>query len=430
MNLYQPTITGSLSVSGSVNISGSITIAGGGTISGTASIATTALTASSADNLLVRNTLTAQTLVVQTITSSVDFVTGSTRFGSIAANTHVFTGSMSVSGSFISTGSITFAGADLATDGLGNVNIFTTDAAATGRGGSLAFGGSTTGGTSPYAFAKIEGIYDGTAAYNGAMLFSTNNGGTITERMRIGSGGKVGISTSVAGDVLLNIVNGSSTGYGMNISAGSGSENYALRVENYNGASTLLYVRGDGNILINDTSANSYAKLQVTATSGVVLGLANPSAAAAGVGNVIQAWGTSGYNTLGEIDFLWDGASTTYAYMAFKTRGPSLLERMRITSGGFLEMRPITFSGVANNAIQTVFSSMGKGTWLVSVANDVDSTDAYVAMLWVRTNQIIEMQVFRADSMAFSYTNQDLKIQNLSGFTATLYVTAIRMAAS
>jgi hypothetical protein len=47
MNLYQPTITGSLSVSGSVNISGSITIAGGGTISGTASIATTALTASS-----------------------------------------------------------------------------------------------------------------------------------------------------------------------------------------------------------------------------------------------------------------------------------------------------------------------------------------------------------------------------------------------
>jgi hypothetical protein len=101
MNLYQPTITGSLSVSGSVNISGSISIAGGGTISGTASIATTALTASSADNLLVRNTLTAQTLVVQTITSSVDFVTGSTRFGSLAANTHIFTGSMSISGSSV-----------------------------------------------------------------------------------------------------------------------------------------------------------------------------------------------------------------------------------------------------------------------------------------------------------------------------------------
>jgi len=125
MNLYQPTITGSLSVSGSLNLSGSISIAGGGTISGTASIATTALTASfvanaqtasyvlnavsssfaltasSADNLLVRNTLTAQTLVVQTITSSVDFVTGSTRFGSLSSNTHIFTGSMAITGGLV-----------------------------------------------------------------------------------------------------------------------------------------------------------------------------------------------------------------------------------------------------------------------------------------------------------------------------------------
>jgi hypothetical protein len=58
-----------------------------------------ALTASSADNLLVRNTLTAQTLVVQTITSSVDFVTGSTRFGSVIDNTHQFTGSLLLNGS-------------------------------------------------------------------------------------------------------------------------------------------------------------------------------------------------------------------------------------------------------------------------------------------------------------------------------------------
>jgi len=36
---------------------------------------------------------------VQTITSSVDFVTGSTRFGSLAANTHQFTGSLLLNGS-------------------------------------------------------------------------------------------------------------------------------------------------------------------------------------------------------------------------------------------------------------------------------------------------------------------------------------------
>jgi hypothetical protein len=120
------------------------------------------------------------------------------------------------------------------------------------------------------------------------------------------------------------------------------------------------------------------------------------------------------------------GSSDTAGDLEFQTAN---VGRMKVTEGGILEMRPITFSSVANNAVQTIISSMGKGTWLVSVANDIDSSDGYSAMLWVRTNEIIEMQVFRADSMVFSYTNQDLKIQNTSGFTATLFVTAIRMAA-
>jgi hypothetical protein len=64
-----------------------------------ASNAVSAQTASYANTFIVGSTLTAQTLVVQTITSSVDFVTGSTRFGSLAANTHTFTGSVLVSGS-------------------------------------------------------------------------------------------------------------------------------------------------------------------------------------------------------------------------------------------------------------------------------------------------------------------------------------------
>jgi hypothetical protein len=64
-----------------------------------AATAATAATASSADNFLVRGTLTAQTINVQTITSSIDYVTGSTRFGSLSSNTHQFTGSVSISGS-------------------------------------------------------------------------------------------------------------------------------------------------------------------------------------------------------------------------------------------------------------------------------------------------------------------------------------------
>jgi hypothetical protein len=72
-----------------------------------ASNAVAAATASFANAFTVAGTLTAQTLVVQTITSSVDFVTGSTRFGSLAINTHQFTGSVSVTGSLNAT---TFSG--------------------------------------------------------------------------------------------------------------------------------------------------------------------------------------------------------------------------------------------------------------------------------------------------------------------------------
>jgi hypothetical protein len=123
MILNSPIISGSLTVTGNILASGSITLSGSvasasfaasatsasfalnatsasyALNSTSASFATRAITASYADALTVAGTLTAQTLVVQTITSSVDFVTGSTRFGSILGNTHQFTGSVSMTGS-------------------------------------------------------------------------------------------------------------------------------------------------------------------------------------------------------------------------------------------------------------------------------------------------------------------------------------------
>jgi len=69
--------------------------------------ASNAATASSADNFTVRGTLIAQTIVAQTITSSTDFVTGSTRFGSLPVNTHSFTGSVDITGSLSVTSGIT-----------------------------------------------------------------------------------------------------------------------------------------------------------------------------------------------------------------------------------------------------------------------------------------------------------------------------------
>ena len=76
--------------------------------------ASLALTASSADNFFVRqnitasnalinNTITAQTLVVQTITSSIIYSSGSNIFGNQLTNIHQFTGSLRVTGSVTAT---------------------------------------------------------------------------------------------------------------------------------------------------------------------------------------------------------------------------------------------------------------------------------------------------------------------------------------
>ena len=99
-----------LSFSSSYN-TGSFTGSVIGSLTGTSSYASQALTASnantasSADDFTVRGTLTAQTLVVQTITSSTEFITGSTKNGSLLSNTHQFTGSVGITGSLIVNGS-------------------------------------------------------------------------------------------------------------------------------------------------------------------------------------------------------------------------------------------------------------------------------------------------------------------------------------
>jgi hypothetical protein len=91
MRIHSPQITGSAA---NTNI---VTTTQIGSLS--ALSASYAATASYSNALTVSGTITAQTLVVQTITSSVDFITGSARFGSTTGNTHQFTGSVLVSGS-------------------------------------------------------------------------------------------------------------------------------------------------------------------------------------------------------------------------------------------------------------------------------------------------------------------------------------------
>jgi hypothetical protein len=378
MNLYQPTITGSLSVSGSINISGSITIAGGGTISGTASYATNAelldgldstvftLTSSFAaftasqnilngtyattgsntfknpqtinSNLTVTGSITAQTLIVSTINATQSYSSGSNIFGNASSNTQTFTGSMYVTGAFyVTTGSV----------GIGTIsptNPLHILSNTVSQLNVAALSGNTN------AQINLEPTGTGIALIGPAnsvdFAFRTN----ATTRMTIGSTGKVGISTSVAGDVLLNVVNGSSTGYGMNISAASSSSNYALRVETYNGASSLFYVRGDGNVGIGTTSPTEL--LQLSKATYPFIKLTETTA------------NTSGQFGYDSPTAEWRLRTLTSTPLTFGTNDT---ERMRILATGGV-MIPSDVSGTSGYRINYTSADAGSRSW--KIAND------------------------------------------------------------
>jgi hypothetical protein len=204
MIIHNPILTGSLSLNG-VNLStnnlvttGSNTFVGNQVVSGSLIVT---------DSITTPGTLTAQTLVVQTITSSVDFVTGSTRFGSLSSNTHVFTGSIFTTSGSINIGtSSSISGvalnvlsvANAAGIVISNSNALAytglrvyNDQASAVRALEIDYAGST------YGSALVSGGITGESAAivtTGAypLQFGTSN----TFRMCILSGGNIGIGTT------------------------------------------------------------------------------------------------------------------------------------------------------------------------------------------------------------------------------------------
>lgn len=199
-------------------VSGSLTVIGPiiGSVQGTGSWATNSLTASSADNFTVRGTLTAQTIVAQTITSSTDFVTGSTRFGSSPLNTHQFTGSVGVSGNLsvngdtvttntasqtltnktIAAGSNTITGLTndnlSGTAGISNANLANSSVTITAGTGLSGGGAVSLGGTVTLSNAGVTSNLAGT----GISVNQSTGAVTITNTGLLGVTAGTGISIS------------------------------------------------------------------------------------------------------------------------------------------------------------------------------------------------------------------------------------------
>jgi len=150
--------------------------------------------------------------VVQTITSSVDFVTGSTRFGSISANTHEFTGSVSITGSLTTSIAALGSAASLFLVSDGNVIKSRTAAQTLSDIAALPLAGGTLTGALSGTSATFSG--DLTIDTNTLYVDSTNN--------------RVGIGTSTPSNPL-HIQ--SNTVSQLNVTALSGNTNAQINLE-------------------------------------------------------------------------------------------------------------------------------------------------------------------------------------------------------
>ena len=263
-----------------------------------ASFATTAVTSSFANAFTVAGTLTAQTLVVQTITSSVVYSSGSNIFGNSVSNTQNLTGSVGITGSLtlnniaiptsasLASTYLPLAGGTL-TGALSGTSA-TFSGAISGASGTIESGGLNIKGTGATAYPSMLRLSNASnASYywdiwrdntTGKLNFGGASGVPIATFLSMdGSTGAATFSSSVTANQIISTTtaagyaavltntNGASDANGLLVKAGSTSSEYVVRFANQTDAATFFTVKGNGNVGIG--SANPTAKLEVRGLS-------------------------------------------------------------------------------------------------------------------------------------------------------------------
>jgi len=224
----------------------------------------------------------------------------------------------------------------------------------------------------------------------------SQGGGSITERMRITSAGNVGIGTSPASGVALDIRNNSTTtladfrnansgGYGIYIAAGSTSSQYVQRWADY-ANNTLMTINGAGNVGIGTTTIND--KFVVSALANTWAGVFyNGTTANQSFGIQILA-GTSATDTAFRV--LNGAQDTTYfritgaGNVGIGTASPSSL--LQVGSVGNSTVRLGTSSTTNTSATYAFGAWNSSGSDMLTVRGDGLITFPFVISSWTTGN--------------------------------------------
>jgi len=358
MKIYSPTITGSVANTNIIttNQTGSLSVLSSSfaTTSSFAIAATTAQTSSYANTFTVGGTLTAQTLVVQTVTSSVEFVTGSTKNGSLSSNTHQFTGSVLMSGSQTINGALSGTSATFS----GNL-VLNTSNNQIRTGNELRF------------YRTDNGIYTQLYDSGSSFILDNRNGNGFsfqsagTNQFSIASTGAATFSNSVTAPYI-NIQTGASADVA-NINSTNANGGYltwqtsGTTIADIGTAQQIFGAGGSTTFGINARGArdlvfgsNNTERIRITSAGNVGIGTTSPN------DNVGYTSLTINGSTGGQITLRTANSTIGYLYTTSSNlvigsdTSKNLIfdagatERMRITSGGQVLIGQTAASGNAN----------------------------------------------------------------------------------